>query len=111
MVGGGVETVAAADELMETNNEPDLVIGIKRDRPVTRKASPAASQKILYLTSPTKYTVLLREDDAIFTGSCNKKRKRADVVPHVKVVPCVKIILGSGRYREGGYQKCEETTR
>ena len=34
----GVETVDASDEPLETNVKPDLLIGIKRDRPATRKA-------------------------------------------------------------------------
>ena len=84
-MAGGVETVADVDEPMETNFEPETVIGIKRERPI-RKAAAAASQRIIDLSSPTKKsspaksTVVIREND---------KRKCADVVPSVKAVPCV----------------------
>ena len=46
---GGVETVAAADEPMDTNFEPETVIGVKRERPAARKASADVSQKIIDL--------------------------------------------------------------
>ena len=104
-MAGGVDSVAAADVPMETNLEPETVIGIKRERPI-RKAAATASQRIIDLSSPTKKssptknstptksTVVLGEDDTLNTGSTtvlreedtviNKKKKRTSVVTCVE---------------------------
>ena len=88
-MAGGDDTVAAADEPMETNLKPDAFIGIKRERPI-RKAAAAASQRIIDVSSPTKKstptknTVVIQDNDTIITDSNKKKRKRAGVIPCVE---------------------------
>ena len=66
----------------------------------SRAAAAVAAEKIrngiLNLTSPIDMEnakepadIVLRENDTVITNSNKKKRKRAEVVASVKVVPCV----------------------
>ena len=77
---------------METSDEPEIVNN-KCNRPATRKASAAASQKIkddiLDLTSPIEDTDALRKVDTVIIGS--NKRKKGLILFHRIPCGCVPV--------------------